>query len=117
MFKEYKMKNLLKKLFNGESEFTKKWIARFTKVIFALLLFYLILSQELLFFHLTKGLSKSICQIFFSQYSAVVKVAITGYAVTFIGAMAKAFMAKQQEESNKLKLKLSSIEEDDEDDN
>ena len=38
------MKNLLKKLFNGESEFTKKWIARFTKVIFALLLFYIILS-------------------------------------------------------------------------
>ena len=109
------MKNLLKKLFNGESEFTKKWIARFTKVIFALLLFYIILSQELLLFHLTKGLSKSICQIFFSQYSAVVKVAITGYAVTFIGA--KAFMAKQQEESNKLKIKLSSIEEDDEDDN
>ena len=111
------MKNLLKKLFNGESEFTKKWIARFTKVIFALLLFYIILSQELLFFHLAKGLSKSICQIFFSQYSAVVNVAITGYAVTFIGAMAKAFMAKQQEESNKLKIKLSSIEEDDEDDN
>ena len=44
-------------------------------------------------------------------------MAITGYAVTFIGAMAKAFMAKQQEESNKLKIKLSSIEEDDEDDN
>jgi len=96
----------IKSWFSIETEFTKKWIARFTILVSVVVLFYVVLSQELLFLHLTRGLSKSICKIFFDAYSSVVKVCITGYSVTFIGSMVKAFMAKQQEEANKTKLIL-----------
>lgn len=106
------MKNLLKNLFSYETEFTKKWIARFTLVIFTLLLFYIVLSQELLLFHFKLNLSKEMCKIFFSEYTEVMKVLITGYAVTFIASMAKAFLAKQQEEKNKLSKELAGCEED-----
>lgn len=92
--------------FSIETEFTKKWIARFTILISIIMLFYVFLSQELLFLHLTKGLSKALCEMMFNNYSAVVKVCVTGYAVTFVGSMAKAFMSKQQEEANKIKLQL-----------
>jgi predicted membrane protein len=104
------MKKWLKNLFSYETEFTKKWIARFTIVVFILLLFYIILSQELLFFHFKLGLSTKMCKIFFCAYTEVMKVLITGYAVTFIASMAKAFLAKQQEEKNKLAKKLAECE-------
>jgi predicted membrane protein len=109
------MKNWLKNLFSYETEFTKKWIARFTIVVFILLLFYIVLSQELLLFHFKLGLSKEMCKIFFGAYTQVMKVLITGYAVTFIASMAKAFLAKQQEEKNKLTKKLAECEEYEED--
>lgn len=103
------MKKLFGKLFKGESEFTKKWIARFTIIIFTLLLFYIILAEELLLCHFKLGLSYNMCKMLFSNYGEVVKVAITGYSVTFIGSMAKAFMAKQAEEANKVKLQINSL--------
>jgi len=106
------MKKWLKNLFSYETEFTKKWIARFTIVVFILLLFYIVLSQELLFFHFKLGLSTKMCKIFFCAYTEVMKVLITGYAVTFIASMAKAFLAKQQEEKNKLTKELAECEED-----
>lgn len=104
------MKKWLKNLFSYETEFTKKWIARFTIVVFTLLLFYIVLSQELLFFHFKLDLSTKMCKIFFSEYTEVMKVLITGYAVTFIASMAKAFLAKQQEEKNKLTKELAESE-------
>lgn len=97
----------IKSYFTIETEFTKKWIARFTILISLVIMFYLFLSQELLFLHLTKGLSNSVCKMIFKDYGAVVKVCITGYSITFVGSMIKAFMAKQQEEANKLKLQLN----------
>lgn len=106
----------IKSWFSIETEFTKKWIARFTILVSVVVLFYVVLSQELLFLHLTKGLSKNICKIFFDAYSSVVKVCITGYSVTFIGSMIKAFMAKQQEEANKTKLALQKHNEEEEED-
>lgn len=104
------MWNYIKSWFTIETEFTKKWIARFTILISIVILFYIILSQELLFLHIHNGLSKNICNLIFKDYGAVVKVCITGYSVTFVGSMIKAFMAKQQEEANKLKLQLSQEE-------
>lgn len=104
------MKNWLKNLFSYETEFTKKWMARFTIVVFVLLLFYIALSQELLLFHFKLGLSREMCKIFFEQYTGVVKVLITGYAVTFISSMGKAFFAKQQEEKNKLAKDLAELD-------
>lgn len=101
------MKKYFTSLFTVETEFTKKWIARFTILIFMVILFYLFLSQELLLLHISKGLSNTICKMLFENYGSVVKVCITGYAVTFIGSMIKAFMAKQQEEANKVKLQLA----------
>ena len=106
--------NKIKKFFQGENEFTKKWIARFTIVIFIVLLFLLVLAEEILFFHFTKGLSVDMSKMLFTTYASVVKVAITGYSVTFIGSMAKAFMAKQAEEANKLKLQINGLNSEDE---
>lgn len=103
------MKKWLKNLFSFESEFTKKWMARFTLVVFVLLLFYIVFGQELLFFHFKFGLSRNMCKIFFEAYTGVVKVLITGYAVTFISSMGKAFFAKQQEEKNKLTKELAEL--------
>jgi len=101
------MKKYFASLFTVETEFTKKWISRFTILIFIVILFYLFLSQELVLLHISKGLSNTICKMLFENYGSVVKVCITGYAVTFIGSMIKAFMAKQQEEANKVKLQLA----------
>jgi polyferredoxin len=105
------MKKIFNLLFkNQEQEFTKKWISRFTLIVFILLLFYIVLSQELLYFHFTKGLSNQMCKLLFTQYSSVVKVLITGYSVTFISSMAKAFMAKQQEEANRTKIAIKQMD-------
>ena len=71
--------NKIKKFFQGENEFTKKWIARFTIVIFIVLLFLLVLAEEILFFHFTKGLSFNMSKMLLTTYASVVKVAITGY--------------------------------------
>ena len=103
------MKNIFKAIFSRDTEFTKKWIARFTIIVFILLLFYIVLSQELLLFHFKLGLSREMCKIFFNAYTGVVKVLITGYAVTFIASMAKAFFAKQQEEKNRLAKDLAEL--------
>lgn len=103
------MKEWLREFFKGETEFTKKWMARFTRVVFVLLLFYIVFSQELLLFHFKLGLSREMCKIFFECYTGVMKVLITGYAVTFISSMGKAFLAKQQEEKNRLERDLTEM--------
>lgn len=102
------MKKFVKRLVDSikKTEFTKKWIARFTVVVFVLLLFYPILCEELLYFHFRSGLSTNLIKIVFSQYTSFAKVLVTGYAVVFITQMGKAFLSKQQEEANKVKLKL-----------
>lgn len=105
------IKLLLSSIFRKETEYTKKWMARFTVIVFTLLLFYPFLSQELLYLHLTYGLDAGLCKAFFSNYTKFVVVLITGYAVTFIGQMGKAFMAKKEEENNKLKKQLSKLKE------
>lgn len=104
------MKKFLSFLFSGETEFTKRWMAKFTRVVFVLLLFYIVLSQELLLFHFKLGLSREMCKMFFESYTGVVKVLITGYAVTFISSMGKAFLAKRQEEKNKLTKELAEMD-------
>mgnify|MGYP004721283343 CR=1 FL=1 len=78
-------------------------MARFTIIVFILLLFYPVLSQELLLFHFKLGLSYRMCNLFFDCYTGFAKVLITGYAVTFLGQMGKAFLAKMNEEKIKLK--------------
>lgn len=103
------MKEWFKNLFSYETEFTKKWMARFTIVVFILLIFYIVFSQELLLFHFKLGLSREMCKIFFNAYTGVVKILITGYAVTFISSMGKAYLAKQQEEKNKLTKELAEM--------
>lgn len=109
------LKKFLKFIFSKENEYTKKWMARFTIVVFILLLFYPFLSQELLLFHFKNGLSKQMCTMMFTQYTKFVCVLITGYAVTFLGQMGKAYLAKQNEENLKLQRELNgSINTDDE---
>lgn len=110
------MKNKIKKFFQfiflHENEYTKKWMARFTVIVFILLIFYPFLSQELLLFHFHYGLSYKMCSMLFSNYTKFAMVLITGYSVTFLGQMGKAFLAKQNEENIKLKKQLSGYEQD-----
>lgn len=101
------IKTWFKSLFEVESEFTKKWMAKFTKVVFVMLIFYLFFSQELLLLHFKAGLSRQMCKVFFECYTSVTKTLVTGYAVTFISSMGKAFLAKQQAEKNKLMRDLN----------
>lgn len=110
------MKNKIKKFFESffshENEYTKKWMARFTVIVFILLIFYPLLSQELLLFHFHNGLSHKMCFMLFANYTKFAVVLITGYSVTFLGQMGKAFMAKQNEENIKLKKQLNGFEPD-----
>lgn len=50
------------------------------------------------------------CSMLFNNYTTFSVVLITGYAVTFIGQMGKAFLAKQNEENIKLKKQLNKLE-------
>lgn len=96
------IKKFINLVFRGETEYTKKWIARFTRVVFILLLFYPFFSQELLYFHFENGLENGIIKFMFEQYSDFAKVLITGYATVFITSMAKSFLGKQNEEKMSL---------------
>lgn len=96
-------------LFGWEEEFTKRWMARFTKVVFILLFFYLFLSQELLYFHFTRGLSFKMCKMLYDNYTKLAVVCITAYAVTFVGSMAKAYLAKRNESNNDLAFNLAEL--------
>lgn len=111
------IKRFIKYVFTHENEFTKKWIARFTIIVFFLLLLYAGLSQELLLFHFTKGLSYRMCHMLFSNYTTFAVALITGYAVTFVGQMGKAFLAKQNEENIKLKKQLNKLKDEETEDN
>ena len=104
-----KFKRIIRSIFIKETEYTKKWMARFTVIVFLLLLFYPILSQELLLYHTHYNLSYKMCNLLFANYTSFAKVLITGYSVTFLGQMGKAFMAKQNEENIKLKKKLNKL--------
>ena len=96
-------------LFGWEEEFTKRWMARFTRVVFILLFFYLFLSQELLYFHFTRGLSYKMCKMLYDNYTKLAVVCITAYAVTFVGSMAKAYLAKRNESNNDLAFNLAEL--------
>lgn len=96
-------------LFGWEEEFTKKWMARFTKVVFVLLFFYLFLTEELLYFHFTRGLSYKMCKMLYDNYTKLAVVCITAYAVTFVGSMAKAYLAKRNSENNDLTFNLAEL--------
>lgn len=108
-----KIKKFIKYIFNHENEYTKKWMARFSCLVLFLLLFYPIFGEELLYFHIKLNLSAKQCKMFFSQYTKFAIVLITGYAVTFLGQMTKAYMAKQSEENIKLKKQLNKIKDGD----
>lgn len=86
-----------------EKEYTKKWMAIFTLSVLALLLFTIPLILLLLILHIKLGLSREMCKIFVTYYLSFDKVLITAYAVTFITQMGKAFLAKREEEKNRLK--------------
>ncbi len=107
------MKRILQKVitlcFNKETEFTKKWMAKFTKIVFFLLIFYCFLSQELLIFYHFNIINIKIIIIIFNDYTKFALVLITGYAVSFIGQMGKAFLSKQNEENNKLKREIHKL--------
>lgn len=92
------IKKFINFVFPRETEYTKKWIARFTWIVFILLLFYPFLSQELLYLHFENELENGVIKFMFEQYSDFAKVLVTGYATVFITSMAKAFLGKHEEE-------------------
>lgn len=102
------MKSFMKSLLgNDTTEFTKKWMARFTTAVLSLLLFTIPLMLVLLVLHIKWGLSRQMCNIVIKYYISLDKVLITAYSVTFIGQMGKAFLAKREEEKNKLRAENS----------
>ena len=101
---------LFNRLFGWEEEFTKRWMARFTRVVFILLFFYLFLSQELLYFHISKGLSYKMCKMLYENYTKLAVVCISAYAVTFVSSMAKAYFAKKNSENNDLTMNLAELD-------
>lgn len=95
------MKQFIKSLLgNDTNEYTKKWMSRFTTVVLLLLVFIPFLYILLIALHLKCGLSRQMTDVCLKYYMSFAKVLITAYAVTFIGQMGKAFLAKREEEKN-----------------
>ncbi len=96
---------LFNKIFGGETEYSKRWMARVTVAVLTVFLFVIPFVLLLLVLHLHNGLSYRMCKAMITAYIALLKVTVSGYFVTFIGYMGKAFLAKKEEENNKLKKK------------
>lgn len=90
----------------SETEYSKRWISRFTSAILIEILFNLILFPALLFSHLHFGLSFRMCRLFWEKYLAFSTICVSAYAITWVGYMGKAFLAKREEEKIKLQHKL-----------
>lgn len=88
-----------------ETEYSKRWMSRFTSAILLEILFNLILFPTLLFSHLHFGLSFRMCRLFWEKYLAFSTVCVSAYAITWVGYMGKAFLAKREEEKMKLQDK------------
>ena len=99
------MKKILKYLLGYESEYTKREMSIFTRVVMFLLIFITILFVVLFVAYMKFDLDSSVIKIFGTQYLGFAKVLITGYSVAWIGQMGKAYLAKYQEEKNKLRTK------------
>lgn len=109
-----KVKNFLKFILGYENEYTKREMSVFSRVVLILLLFIIPVFCILYVTHMKFGLSYRMCKMFWDSYLGFAKILITGFAVTFIAQMGKAFLSKREEENNKLTKKLNEIEEDDE---
>lgn len=86
-----------------ETEYSKRWMSRFTSAVLFAVLFSILLFFTLAFCHLHFGLSFRMCQLFWNKYMTFSSLCISAYAVTWLGYMGKAFLAKREEEKMKLK--------------
>lgn len=93
-----------------EQEYSKKWMSRFTTAVLFAILFSIPLFFSLTGCHLHFGLSYRMCRLFWEKYISFSGICITAYAVSWLGYMGKAFLAKREEESIKLQYTLSSEE-------
>lgn len=94
------------KIFGGESEFAKRWMARTTVGILVTLLFIIPLIFMLLLLHIKIGLSYRMSKMVLESYCDLCKICVSAYFVAFVGYMGKAFLAKKEEEANKLKKEI-----------
>lgn len=97
---------LLDMLGMTEQEYSKKWMSRFTTAVLFAILFSIPLFFSLTGCHLHFGLSYRMCRLFWEKYLSFSGICITAYAVSWLGYMGKAFLAKREEENIKLKRKL-----------
>lgn len=112
-----RLKNIIKYLIGYETEYTKREMALFTRTVLLLLLFNIPLFIILYVSYLIFGMSGTVIKIFWTNYLGFCKILITGYSVTFIGQMGKAYMSKKSEEENKLQQKLNKLKQKVADDN
>ncbi len=98
----------LKKCLRRETEFSKRWLSRVTAAVLVVFLFVIPLVAALLWLHIRYGLSRRMCQVVFDTYTDLLKVVVSGYFVAFIGYMGKAFLAKREEEKNRLNYQKES---------
>jgi len=49
------------------------------------------------------------CKMLYDNYTKLAVVCITAYAVTFVGSMAKAYLAKRNESNNDLAFNLAEL--------
>ncbi len=94
----------------SEQEYSKKWMSRFTTAVLFAILFSIPLFFSLIGCHLHFGLSYRMCRVFWEKYISFSEICITAYAVSWLGYMGKAFLAKREEENIKLQYTLRSEE-------
>ena len=85
-----------------DTEYTKREMSLFTRVVLLLLIFVMVLFLALFVGHFKFGLNANMIKIFWQNYLTFARWLITAYSVTWIGQMGKAFLAKREEERNKL---------------
>lgn len=97
------LKRLAKYIVGYDSEYTKREMSLFTRVVLILLIFIIPLFFILFISHLKLGLGSKVIINIWKPYLTFARWLVTAYGVTWIGQMGKAFLAKREEENIKLK--------------
>ena len=108
-----RIKSFIKYVTGYDSEYTKREMGLFTRTVLILLIFNIPLFCILYYTHMRYGLSANLVKIFWTNYLGFCKILISGYSVTFIGQMGKAYLSKKEEENVKLKRQLNKLKESD----